>query len=252
MANQKPDVERVRELRLARGWSQEQLAKVAGLSPRTIQRLEAGEGTALDTLQAIAAAFDVEVSEVLAAEKPLPPPPKITFLPRIRTGEELCSVLGAAHMFHQDYDPPTGQDEVELIGSFLQQTFDIGEIWDDVEPMSHVQWAHDLGQSLREIEAAGFRVYAPRVTRTFRWPEQAQGAGEQRLPMDVATVLVLRNTNLKIMTRRSRRHRSSGSGSTLQAGGWRFEPSRAHRRVLQPQWVARCAGSAPAQHPAIL
>jgi transcriptional regulator with XRE-family HTH domain len=232
VANQKPDVERVRELRLARGWSQEQLAKVAGLSPRTIQRLEAGEGTALDTLQAIAAAFDVEVSEVLAAEKPLPPPPKITFLPRIRTGEELCSVLGAAHMFHQDYDPPTGQD--------------------DVEPMSHVQWAHDLGQSLREIEAAGFRVYAPRVTRTFRWPEQAQGAGEQRLPMDVATVLVLRNTNLKIMTRRSRRHRSSGSGSTLQAGGWRFEPSRAHRRVLQPQWVARCAGSAPAQHPAIL
>jgi len=46
VANQKPDVEKVRELRLARGWSQEQLAKVAGLSPRTIQRLEAGEGAA--------------------------------------------------------------------------------------------------------------------------------------------------------------------------------------------------------------
>jgi len=105
MATQKPNIKRVHELRVARGWSQEQLAKVAGLSPRTVQRLEAGEGAALDTLQAIAGAFDIEVSEVLAAEKPLPPPPKVTFLPRIRTGEELCNVVGPAQMYHHDYDP---------------------------------------------------------------------------------------------------------------------------------------------------
>jgi hypothetical protein len=52
------------------------------------------------------------VSEILAAEKPLPLPPKVTFLPRIRTGEESCNVVGAAHMYHQDYDLPAGQDEV--------------------------------------------------------------------------------------------------------------------------------------------
>ena len=35
----KIDAQRVRAVREARGWSQEQLATVAGLSPRTIQRL---------------------------------------------------------------------------------------------------------------------------------------------------------------------------------------------------------------------
>ncbi len=48
----------VRQLREARAWSQEQLAAVSGISPRTVQRVE-NEGVAsLDTRMALAAALE--------------------------------------------------------------------------------------------------------------------------------------------------------------------------------------------------
>jgi transcriptional regulator with XRE-family HTH domain len=55
---------RIQELRLQRGWSQEQLAEAAGLSARTVQRMEGGRPGSLDTLKAIAAAFDVDVASL--------------------------------------------------------------------------------------------------------------------------------------------------------------------------------------------
>lgn len=57
---------RIRPLRLAKGWSQEQLATIAGLSTRTVQRIENGEQASLETLTAIAAALGVQVSDLNA------------------------------------------------------------------------------------------------------------------------------------------------------------------------------------------
>ncbi|HCK02865.1 helix-turn-helix domain-containing protein [Serratia grimesii] len=55
---------RIRQLRLDKGWSQEQLATIAGLSTRTVQRIENGEQASLETLTAIAAALGVQVSDL--------------------------------------------------------------------------------------------------------------------------------------------------------------------------------------------
>ena len=52
----------VQKLRLQRGWSQEQLAEVSGLSVRTIQRLERGQAASVETLKALGAAFEVDFS----------------------------------------------------------------------------------------------------------------------------------------------------------------------------------------------
>lgn len=49
-----------------KGWSQEQLATIAGLSTRTVQRIENGEQASLETLTAIAAALGVQVSDLNA------------------------------------------------------------------------------------------------------------------------------------------------------------------------------------------
>ncbi|HAV5987401.1 helix-turn-helix domain-containing protein [Serratia marcescens] len=57
---------RIRPLRLEKGWSQEQLATIAGLSTRTVQRIENGEQASLETLTAIAAALGVQVSDLNA------------------------------------------------------------------------------------------------------------------------------------------------------------------------------------------
>jgi len=54
----------IRKLRLQRGWSQEQLTEMSGLSVRTIQRLERGKRAGLESLKSLAAVFDVELSNL--------------------------------------------------------------------------------------------------------------------------------------------------------------------------------------------
>lgn len=52
----------VRKLRLQRGWSQEHLAELVGVSVRTIQRIERGYNPGLETSKALASVFEVDVS----------------------------------------------------------------------------------------------------------------------------------------------------------------------------------------------
>lgn len=54
----------IQKLRLQRGWSQEQLAEISGLSVRTIQRLEKGKTGSLESLNALAAVFEIEVQQL--------------------------------------------------------------------------------------------------------------------------------------------------------------------------------------------
>jgi len=54
----------VRTFRIERGWSQEELALAAGLSLRTIQRVEAEGLSSLSTATSIAAAFDTNLLEL--------------------------------------------------------------------------------------------------------------------------------------------------------------------------------------------
>lgn len=51
--------------RTERGWSQEELAMHAGVSARTIQRLETGKRASLETLKCLAAVFEITVSELV-------------------------------------------------------------------------------------------------------------------------------------------------------------------------------------------
>ena len=55
----------VRKLRLQRGWSQEQLAEMSGLSVRTIQRIERGLSSSPESLKSLAALFDTDFSNLM-------------------------------------------------------------------------------------------------------------------------------------------------------------------------------------------
>lgn len=54
----------IQKLRLQRGWSQEQLAELSGLSVRTIQRLEKGQTASLESLKSLAAVFEIDVQQL--------------------------------------------------------------------------------------------------------------------------------------------------------------------------------------------
>lgn len=54
----------IRKLRLQKGWSQEQLAELSGLSVRTIQRIERGYPSSLETRSALAAVFEIDLLQL--------------------------------------------------------------------------------------------------------------------------------------------------------------------------------------------
>ncbi|MDR7067841.1 transcriptional regulator with XRE-family HTH domain [Pseudoxanthomonas japonensis] len=63
----KLNAERIRTLRERRAWSQEHLASFAGLSARTLQRIEAGSAATHETCMALAAALEVPVVDLVGS-----------------------------------------------------------------------------------------------------------------------------------------------------------------------------------------
>jgi len=51
----------IRDRRLSKGWTQEQLAEASGLSIRTIQRIENGQSATLESIKCLAAVFETSV-----------------------------------------------------------------------------------------------------------------------------------------------------------------------------------------------
>lgn len=62
----------IQKLRLQRGWSQQQLAELSGLSTRTIQRIERGQPASSETLKSLASVFEVDFSQ-LTSESTMTP-----------------------------------------------------------------------------------------------------------------------------------------------------------------------------------
>jgi len=54
----------IQKLRLQRGWSQQQLADLTGLSVRTIQRIERGQKPSIESLKSLASVFEIDFSEL--------------------------------------------------------------------------------------------------------------------------------------------------------------------------------------------
>lgn len=79
----KVEADRLHELREARGWSQETLARKAGIDPKTLSSLLGGKECRIETLRLIADALGVQPAEIIKGAKTDPPPniPKGLFKP---------------------------------------------------------------------------------------------------------------------------------------------------------------------------
>ena len=53
----------IKNMRLERHWSQDQLAEMSGLSIRTIQRIENGENAGLESLKSLASVFEMDIAD---------------------------------------------------------------------------------------------------------------------------------------------------------------------------------------------
>ncbi|WP_190278379.1 DUF805 domain-containing protein [Colwellia hornerae] len=87
---------KLREMRLARHWSQDQLATLSSLNLRTIQRLESGAKISTESLRALAAVFEVPVESLLLSV-PKPNQPALTAIHKgILKGLEFSGITSRA------------------------------------------------------------------------------------------------------------------------------------------------------------
>ncbi|MEN3110775.1 helix-turn-helix domain-containing protein [Uliginosibacterium paludis] len=91
------NAQQIRRLREARAWSQEHLAEAAGLSLRTIQRVEAEGKASAETRLALAGAFGIPVAELSAGPAEISPEPASRG-PAAETGDTPAAIPVTAPM----------------------------------------------------------------------------------------------------------------------------------------------------------
>jgi transcriptional regulator with XRE-family HTH domain len=170
----------IRLLREHRAWTQEHLAQVAGVTPRTLQRVEAGEGAHVDTLQAIAAALDVDVQALrfdaleliaqqlgvprdkvtpeLIAERRKEVDAKYVKVPMTRVASSAdLRAFSDAMSFYFDCIPK--EDAVQDVAAALQQYLhDLMDIGRDIDATHRRQFEVEAFGHVKELEKLGAAV----------------------------------------------------------------------------------------------
>ncbi len=119
----------VKAYREMRKWSQEQLAEIAGLSPRTIQRIERGHASGLDTRRAIARAFDFDDIDILS--KPL-------YIP---TDDEIAEARKQFDAEHVTLDAVPMASGTQLVTAVTSSVMDLSISAFDMEESAKVAFA---------------------------------------------------------------------------------------------------------------
>jgi hypothetical protein len=116
------------------------------------------------------------------------------FLFRLTTGKEILDLIMGAMAYAFDHDELKSQEEVELVGGFLQLAQDWGDLGDVLEAGGRVQTAYELTTSLQELEEAGFFVFGGREVQLLEGGAKAEPSN-----WPVVVMRVLRKDNQSIM-----------------------------------------------------
>jgi transcriptional regulator with XRE-family HTH domain len=166
----------VKALRESKSWTQQHLADTAGILLRTVQRVEKGDGASLETLGALANAFDVEIELLKADIEGL--------LEKIRQDEEAfrkdhyivevapvtCSAhlerIGASdgYLMHCASEEDAIRDAFSELSSELQ---DMSEVWNDVGREQHREWVKAAYGRVEQLNRLGMVVSLGHGTRNI-------------------------------------------------------------------------------------
>jgi len=120
----------------------------------------------------------------------------ITLLPRIKTGDDLFSILRGSHMYSFDNDDLKTREEMELVSEFAQEVQDWGDILDIAEAGHVVEAKYEITKRINDLEEMGLLVFGEQQKRRMR-------LGEVEDDWRVAVICVLRQTNESIIANQS-------------------------------------------------
>jgi hypothetical protein len=116
------------------------------------------------------------------------------FLSRLTTGKEVLDLVTNAMGYSFDHEELKSQEEVDLVGGFLQVVQDWGDLSADLETSDRVQTAFSLTESLQKLEESGFFVFGGREVRLLEGGIQPEPSN-----WPIAILKVLRKDNQEII-----------------------------------------------------
>lgn len=161
----------LRSLRKLQGLTQDNVAEAAGLTRRTIEKLESGRHRPEEqTLRSIARALQVEIS---VFEKPDAAEEarlyaemedatrKVAVLATypIRTASDFLAVFTLLDGFRVDMSAAANEAALEIAGALGDWIRDMGAVWEDAYPSQQVQYASEFAKLCIEIEQYGYLCY---------------------------------------------------------------------------------------------
>ena len=152
----------VRKERLERAWPQSQLAEIAGVDIRTIQRLEKEGAASFETLRGVAQAFDIDVKELEPTpkgQKDTKPTKNIHLLPRLTSGEAIGKLIWGSDQFQIEHDEIGNERDLSFMMSILNVLKGDVVRWHDGDLSKKLKIEFELSQALKEFEKVGFYLF---------------------------------------------------------------------------------------------
>jgi len=209
----------LKKVRENKAWSQEEFAAISGISTRTLQRIESGDKANVETLRAIAAALNMEVTALLPVNTLMPEEEfakvqaqaqeqaqkelaqlekELNVLPRMRDGKELLAVVASVQALNTDHPHPVSEEEAMTIADLLAMVRDYGDIRDALEPQHEMQMILEATRLIEELERFGLLVFAGRLRGHLFFPAPSPDVSPLR--MHRAGVFICRAAEIKTMT----------------------------------------------------
>jgi transcriptional regulator with XRE-family HTH domain len=155
----------VKKSRLERAWSQSQLAVIAEVNLRTIQRLEKDGAASFETLRGIAQAFDIDVKELNPTSSSSRPKEKIGsqkkihFMPRLISGKSLTDIVVGSDEFQFEHDEAHDPRSIAAMKGVLKLLRgDVVRLY-DADPIARLNIEDELTQEIKGLEKYGFYLF---------------------------------------------------------------------------------------------
>jgi hypothetical protein len=119
----------------------------------------------------------------------------VSFLIKVNTGRELLNLIEGSYAGSYDHDELGTQQEVDIIGEFLEVIQDWADIGNDLGPSRRTEIAFSLSQTIKELDELGFYVFGAKEVQ-----EMTGGCSESPTDWPVCMIRVTRKTSPEIST----------------------------------------------------
>jgi transcriptional regulator with XRE-family HTH domain len=235
---------KVKFIRKLRQWTQENLADAAGLTTRTIEKVESGRHRPEEqTLRSIARAVKMTDVQYFNDDEPTSEEEALAEVERlirkmvlvptnpIRTTADFLAAFGKPQAFRSDTSQVQNDKALEVAASLVDLIKDLIDGWNDLSATDQLQSSRACIELCGQLEALGYLCHMGRHRQVLR----------ERKPPDLVIVVGLLSVREK--------SDSDGPRYALIELGGRWETVDEDRPKIPSQWLVEVPQRRPAGSP---